>query len=513
MHSQADKEPAPGAQADSDPGVDGGSELRGSAQRDAALAQSAAGLLSPEAAAVHAAASSGLDQGLGAMTSRLPSLVFRTPERQGGTYHLAFTHDSRDGRPESPAFIHLVVLYPHTGWQGVYDTARAEGGDELAVEPLKQEYADGFHTEHLRINLPDDVLAAHAATGLRIQVSGGRESNSFALELPAAHIEALLGLRFPDGLTTGDGGERESREAAGFPHAADEAAAPAELEGFAVEPSVADDTIIGTLPHAYAQEPDTTAANLADEAAAKSAHRGQTAPASVLDRQANRRTHMGPWPILAALGLIVVFLVWRFGFLKEPQQAPVQTQTPPAQALAEDSPTPALSSPASPPSPEGATSLASPVSPLIPPAAAPLVSSRQAAVGRFVEEWFRTANRNPRNAMRFYAPKVDYYQRGFVSKAYVETDKAQLRRRWPVRDNRIEGAITVTQSGDESRATFLFSYWLENGKQIRNGRARVLLSMQQRDGRYYIVRENAIALDAAGNAQNVEFYWRHDSSK
>lgn len=168
--------------------------------------------LTPDAAKVYSAASSGSDQGSDAIISRMPSLVFRTPDRQGGTYHLAFARGSRDERPGSLAFLHVVVLYPDTGSQVVYDTARVEGGRELAVEPMKHGCADGFHTEHLLIRMPDDVLAEHAAAGVRIRVSRPEGGMPFLLEVPSPHIEALLALRFPDGLHLSDAAERDAAE-------------------------------------------------------------------------------------------------------------------------------------------------------------------------------------------------------------------------------------------------------------------------------------------------------------
>lgn len=409
--------------------------------------------LSPAADAVYRAASSASDERTGVHTSRLPSLVFRTADRQGGTYHLACTHGSEAEHADSFAFLQLMVLYPETDSQSVYDTAQTESGIELAVQPMKHERAEGFQTEHLSIRIPREMLAQHAPTAMRIRVSRADDGMAFVLDVPAAHVEALLAL------------------------ADDESSRHPDAHVEANEPSLA-------------QRPLETQPAL-DASPLESPIVAETRPPPTSLAPAGR------WAIAAGLVLIAGILAWRFLFSDgvrpiQPQQARTSSQEPTARSA----------------TPQAATEIAN-VAP-----DASLVPDEVESVRSLVGEWFKaTSNNNVQDAMRFYAPAVDYYQRGVVPQAYVQSDKAQLLQRWPIQNNTIEGDITVTSGPDESRATFLFSYWLENGKQIRNGRARTLLVLQEREGRYYIVRENTIALDAAGNAQNREFYWRHESGK
>lgn len=421
--------------------------------------------LTPEATAVYNAASNATDEETGARTARLPSLVFRTADRQGGTYHLTYTHSSH-AHAARFASLQLMVLYPQTDSQGVYDTARTGDGRELVVQPLKCERAEGFQTEQLSIRLPEEVLTQYAMEGLRVRVIRADDNAAFSLDVPAAHLQALLAL--------------------------------------------ADDKSLHHWgAHDDAIEPSSTPPSLATPIATDVPPPLETPPALDMSqherptvaqhRRAPRRvTIASHWPIIAAVALIAGILAWRFWF--SDGVTPIQPQparTPPhaqntQSAHVETAPKPSNTRSEPPP-----------------------VADERTAARTFVEEWFKavSSSKGARDAMRFYAPAVDYYQRGVVPVAYVQSDKAEFLQHWPIQNNTIEGEIIVTSEAEGSRVTFLFSYWLENGQQIRNGRARTLLVLQQRQGRYFIVRENTIALDAAGNAQNREFYWRHESAK
>jgi hypothetical protein len=383
------------------------------------------------------------------VTVRLPSLVFRTAHQQGGTYHLTYTQEQ--GSPDDPASLHVVVLYPDTGLPVVYDYAETEGGCELPVDPITHDCADGYHTERFRVRLPDEVLTERVASGARIKIGRTPGDEQLILDLPRAHLEALLALRFPHGAPPAPAVVENAVELDISPFDSDRNSQN-ELE--VVEPTVRD-------------APFRTTASAA-------------------------RT--GPWVILGALALLIIVIVWQFVLRGASRPAAQPAQTAPVEVT-----------------PRGPVTTPSVSSSR---AVEPLPADPLGGVRGFVEAWFAgvSGRDDMAEAMSFYAPRVDYYQRGVVAKSVVLSDKAQALRRWPVQNNQIEGEITVTQGSDETRATFLFSYWLENGRQIRNGRARVLLALQERDGRYYIVRENTIALDAAGNATNAEFYWRHGSS-
>ena len=431
--------------------------------------------LTPEATAVYDAATNVIDEDTGARTIRLPSLVFRTADRQGGTYHLTYTH-SAQAHADRYAWLQVMVLYPEADSQGVYGTAQTQDGHGLVVRPLKCERAEGFQTEQLSIRLPAEALTQHASTGLRVRVSRADDGAALSLDVPAAHVQALLAL-------------------------ADASTQHADRDDDATEPS--------SPPPPLETPADLDMSSPLETPAAFDAPAVSETP-TALDMPQHERPivarHHGPpkrvvtssrWPLLAAGVMIAGILVWRFLFsdgvrpvAPQPARAPAQEQntqntqveTAPVQSNAPSEP--------------------------------PAAPDERTAVRTFVEDWFKAVSSNgAQDAMRFYAPRVDYYQRGWVPVAYVQSDKAQFFERWPIQNNTIEGEIIVTSEAEGSRVTFLFSYWLENGRQIRNGRARTLLVLQQHEGRYYIVRENIIALDAAGNAQNREFYWRHESAK
>ncbi|HET7157364.1 MAG TPA: hypothetical protein VFI62_00110, partial [Burkholderiales bacterium] len=154
------------------------------------------GRLTPEATAVYDAASNVIDEDTGARTTRLPSLVFRTADRQGGTYHLTYTH-SAQARADRYAWLQVMVLYPETDSHGAYDTAQTPDGLKLVVRPLKCERAEGFQTEQLSIRLPAEALTQHALTGLRVRVSRADDGAALSLDVPAAHVQALLALSDP----------------------------------------------------------------------------------------------------------------------------------------------------------------------------------------------------------------------------------------------------------------------------------------------------------------------------
>lgn len=105
----------------------------------------------------------------------------------------------------------------------------------------------------------------------------------------------------------------------------------------------------------------------------------------------------------------------------------------------------------------------------------------------FVAQWFSASSvaATPADVLRFYAPQVDYYKRGFVSKSYVEKDKQLYFRQWPVRRSRIEGPVGVFPGNKPNVrvAIFRLSYEVEdNARRMKRGTARVRLLLSKRPG-------------------------------
>jgi hypothetical protein len=111
----------------------------------------------------------------------------------------------------------------------------------------------------------------------------------------------------------------------------------------------------------------------------------------------------------------------------------------------------------------------------------------------FVERWFASTNtaKSPADVLEFYAPRVQYFDRGIVSKDQIAKDKANFFRRWPLREYVVNGDIAVgpaSRSG-EREVHFDYVYAVSDRKQTRHGRGAVELKVRDIGGRFAIVSE------------------------
>lgn len=100
--------------------------------------------------------------------------------------------------------------------------------------------------------------------------------------------------------------------------------------------------------------------------------------------------------------------------------------------------------------------------------------------------------RTPGDVLPYYAGEVDYYAKGIVPKAFIASDKAAYLRRWPNRSVTIDGQVSVVARGDTAEVVIPFRYEVSNDRERKAGSARVRLGVQEREGRYVIVREQQL---------------------
>ena len=83
--------------------------------------------------------------------------------------------------------------------------------------------------------------------------------------------------------------------------------------------------------------------------------------------------------------------------------------------------------------------------------------------------------------LQFYADKVDYYDRGFVSKDFIGDDILRYNQRWPVRQYWLEGDVQIL-NGDEAdwiEVQFQIRYAVRNQQKESSGAAVKTLKLQK----------------------------------
>lgn len=101
------------------------------------------------------------------------------------------------------------------------------------------------------------------------------------------------------------------------------------------------------------------------------------------------------------------------------------------------------------------------------------------------DEYFRDKPR--------YLERVDYFERGVVSRDAVLQDTDRYARRWPQRTfELVPGSVQVTpKGGDRYVASFDYTYAVSNGSRQLSGRASGVLALVVKEGQFYVagVRE------------------------
>ncbi len=122
-------------------------------------------------------------------------------------------------------------------------------------------------------------------------------------------------------------------------------------------------------------------------------------------------------------------------------------------------------------------------------------SLSNADVRDFVERYVSVANAgNIFFMLNMYHDRVKFYDKGFVSKTYIEKDKLNYYKRWPIVNYRLDGGIDVRSgsSQDSRRAVFKINFLVRNdaeNRQVR-GQAESQLEVRLINGELKIVAES-----------------------
>lgn len=114
---------------------------------------------------------------------------------------------------------------------------------------------------------------------------------------------------------------------------------------------------------------------------------------------------------------------------------------------------------------------------------------------RFVNKYITLSNKGSiTELLDLYANKVNYFDRGNVSKSIILQDKTSYYKRWPEIINTIEGEINITDTSDENikQVTFYLSFYVHSPKrnQSISGNAKNTLKICKLNSELQIVSEN-----------------------
>lgn len=118
-----------------------------------------------------------------------------------------------------------------------------------------------------------------------------------------------------------------------------------------------------------------------------------------------------------------------------------------------------------------------------------------ADVRDFVERYVSVANAgNIFFMLNMYHDRVKFYDKGFVSKTYIEKDKLNYYKRWPIVNYRLDGGIDVRSGSSQNsrRAVFKINFLVRNdaeNRQVR-GQAESQLEVRLINGELKIVAES-----------------------
>lgn len=110
-----------------------------------------------------------------------------------------------------------------------------------------------------------------------------------------------------------------------------------------------------------------------------------------------------------------------------------------------------------------------------------------------IREWFTTnsSTQDGNDILPYYAQEVDYYAKGIVDKSYIEKDRSNFFKRWPIRRNTL-GNISLEASPrpEEIRATIPFSWEVESSNSSKKGSSTIFLTLKIISGKFLISKES-----------------------
>jgi hypothetical protein len=98
------------------------------------------------------------------------------------------------------------------------------------------------------------------------------------------------------------------------------------------------------------------------------------------------------------------------------------------------------------------------------------------------------------SAMQFYAPKVNYYDKGAVDGDFIRKDIAELRRRWPRRDFQLLDSPVARLGPGENQflVTYRVNFVMGDRRNDPRGISDVTVLIQDNDGTYSVLAVHEI---------------------
>ena len=115
----------------------------------------------------------------------------------------------------------------------------------------------------------------------------------------------------------------------------------------------------------------------------------------------------------------------------------------------------------------------------------PMKPTLQAFIAAFIQSG---ASDRLDSAMQFYAPVINYYDKGTVDDSFVRRDLAEYRRRWPRRGYELLGSAVVHVGAHPNQYTvsYKLGFLVADPQSELRGRSSVTLTVKDNDGTYHI---------------------------
>jgi hypothetical protein len=113
----------------------------------------------------------------------------------------------------------------------------------------------------------------------------------------------------------------------------------------------------------------------------------------------------------------------------------------------------------------------------------------------FVQAFIQSAaSARLESAMQFYAPTVDYYDKGAVDADFIRKDLAELRRRWPRRDFQLLDSPVARLGPGENQflVTYRVNFVMGDRRNDPRGISDVTVLIQDNDGTYSVLAVHEI---------------------
>jgi peptidoglycan hydrolase-like protein with peptidoglycan-binding domain len=167
---------------------------------------------------------------------------------------------------------------------------------------------------------------------------------------------------------------------------------------------------------------------------------------------------------------------------------PAPSQSPELPA----SPAPVAPSPTPTASPGAPASTASPNPELTASPSPPEEAPSQLAVERatkFLRDFLHAGEgKYVTPQLRFYSLPVDYFEHGTMNQSFVRNDILHYMRRWPRRNYKLSGPVTITPVNEETAtAEFTVSYKVQRGKRSGSGSRSYRVTLREIKGELKIV--------------------------